>query len=420
MDTFDDTRKKLDLNPRQFYIILREDNEQYHKLYKEIAEASENDEIRFCIIDTTILDNPILEKTTDLYKKLMSKDGDGNTWDFIIRDYPTNGKFSFSCWHRVNDDENDIKKNLNEWKKDKESEMWEKITRTFCGYFANNTSTKSKIRAFYDTIDEILQYKGIPSARHEKERDKLGRKLKSYNGDKSIKLVKDFVGENMSKIDAFFNVKTREKSDEYMRCFFETGGYIARPKLKIVNTGNVYNGGVHDKYRLKVTTTSGRTEEVTFSSTKSFAMYIFYMVNPKIKIKKIYFIPGHKKAQENWEKLFAIYATLGDSLQYKVSQDRLEEFYNDFFVESRKIWSNSHKDKEAFKKFEAEAEIFRIHPIDDNMPKPERWLELPKNYIDYENNNFNNDYNDNLKIIKSKELYKTFERERERKRKLKQ
>lgn len=61
-----------------------------------------------------------------------------------------------------------------------------------------------------------------------------------------------------------------------------------------------------------------------------------------------------------------------------MSQDRLEEFYNDFFVESRKIWSNSHKDKEAFKKFEAEAEIFRIHPIDDNMPKPERWLELPK------------------------------------------
>lgn len=421
METFDDnTRKELDLNPRQFYIILREDNEQYHDFYREIAEASENDEIRFCIIDTTILDNPILEKTTDLYRELMSKDGEGNTWDFIIRDYPTNGKFSFSCWHRVSDDVKDIKIDLNRWKKYKESEMWEKITRTFCGYFANNTSTKSKIREFNNTLYEIMQSKGIPSARHEKERDKLGCNLESYyNGDESIKLiklVKDFVGENMSKIDAFFNVQTsREKSDEYMRCFFETGGYIARPKLKIVNTGNVYNGGVHDKYRLKVTTTSGRTEEVTFSSTNSFAMYIFYMVNPKIKIKKIYFIPGHKKAQENWEKLFAIYATLGDSLQYIESQHRLEEFYNDFFVESKKIWSNSHKDKEAFKKFEAEAEIFRIHPIDDNMPKPERWLDLSKNYIDYENENFNKDYNDNLKIIKSKELYKTFERERKRK-----
>ena len=97
MKKIDDNKKQLDLNPRQFYIILREDNKQYHKLYNEIAEASENDEIRFCIIDTTILDNPILEKTTDLYRELMSKDGEGNTWDFIIRDYPTNGKFSFSC-----------------------------------------------------------------------------------------------------------------------------------------------------------------------------------------------------------------------------------------------------------------------------------------------------------------------------------
>lgn len=414
MQTISDNKKQLDLNPKQFYIILREDNKQYHKLYKEIAEASENDEIRFCIMDTTETKENLLERTV-LYQRFMGEDVEGGPWDFIIRNYPDDGNFSFSCWHKVSDDENDIKENLNSWKKDKERDMWEKITKTFCGYFAKNTSTKSKIRAFYETIDEILQSKGVPSTRLENERDNLGRNLESYNGYESIKLVKDFVGENMSKIDAFFNVKSREKSDEYMRCFFETGGYIARPKLKIVNTGNVYNGGVHDKYRLKVTTTSGRTEEVTFSSTNSFAMYIFYMTNPKIKIKKIYFIPGHKKAQENWEKLFAIYATLGDSLQYIESQHRLEEFYNDFFVESKKIWSNSHKDKEAFKKFEAEAEIFRIHPIDDNMPKPERWLDLSKNYIDYENENFNKDYNDNLKIIKSKELYKTFERERKRK-----
>lgn len=416
MDTFDDnTRKELDLNPRQFYIILREDNEQYHKLYKEIAEASENDEIRFCIIDTTILDNPTLEKKTDLYKKLMSKDGEGNTWDFIIRDYPTNGKFSFSCWHRVSDDENDIKKNLNSWRDDKESEMWEKITRTFCGYFAKNTSTKSKIRAFYETIDEILQSKGVPSARHENERDILGRNLESYNGDKSIKLVKDFVGENMSIIDAFFNVKTsREKSDEYMRYFFETGGYIARPKLKIVNTGNVYNGGVHDKYRLKVTTTSGQTEEVTFSSTNSFAMYIFYMLNPCKKIKKDDFnpIPDPKKAKCNWEILLTIYATIGENLMNKPSKERIKELYKDFFTESKKIWQNSHKDKEAFKELGAEAEPFRIHPTEDNIKKPERWLELSEYYIDLDDSSFNKDFKNNLRIIENSNLYQTFEKER--------
>lgn len=418
METFDDnTRKKLDLNPRQFYIILREDNEQYHKLYKEIAEASENDEIRFCIIDTTILDNPILEKTTDLYRELMSKDGEGNTWDFIIRDYPTNGKFSFSCWHRVNDDENDIKKNLNEWKKDKESEMWEKITRTFCGYFANNTSTKSKIRAFYETIDKILQSKGVPSARHEKERDKLGCKLKSYNGDeriKLIKLVKDFVGENMSKIDAFFNVKSREKSDEYMRCFFETGGYIFRPNLKIINKGPVFGGNVHDKYGLQVTTTSGRTEEVCFSSAVAFSMYIFYMLNPYKKIKKDDFNPisDPKTAKCNWEILLTIYATIGENLKGQPSIERIKELYKDFFTESKKIWQNSHKDKEAFKELGAEAEPFRIHPTEDNIKKPERWLELSEYYIDLDDSSFYKDFKTNLRIIENSNLYQTFEKER--------
>lgn len=415
METFDDnTRKELDLNPRQFYIILREDNEQYHKLYKEIAEASENDEIRFCIIDTTILDNPILEKKTDLYKKLMSKDGEGNTWDFIIRDYPTNGKFSFSCWHRVSDDENDIKKNLNSWRNDKERVMWEKITRTFCGYFAKNTSTKSKIRAFYDTIDKILQSKGIPSARHEKERDKLGCKLESYNGDKSIKLVKNFVGENMSKIDAFFNVKSREKSDEYMRFFFETGGYIFRPNLKIINKGPVFGGNVHDKYGLQVTTTSGRTEEVCFSSAVAFSMYIFYMLNPYKKIKKDDFNPisDPKTAKCNWEILLTIYATIGENLKGQPSIERIKELYKDFFTESKKIWQNSHKDKEAFKELGAEAEPFRIHPTEDNIKKPERWLELSEYYIDLDDSSFYKDFKTNLRIIENSNLYQTFEKER--------
>lgn len=418
METFDDTRKKLDLNPRQFYIILREDNEQYHKLYKEIAEASENDEIRFCIIDTTILDNPILEKTTDLYRELMSKDGEGNTWDFIIRDYPTNGKFSFSCWHRVNDDENDIKKNLNEWKKDKESEMWEKITRTFCGYFANNTSTKSKIRAFYETIDKILQSKGVPSARHEKERDKLGCKLKSYNGDERIKLinlVKDFVGDKINIIDKFFNVNTsRNISDEYMQCFFETGGYIFRPNLKIINKGPVFGGNVHDKYGLQVTTTSGRTEEVCFSSAVAFSMYIFYMLNPYKKIKKDDFNPisDPKTAKCNWEILLTIYATIGENLKGQPSIERIKELYKDFFTESKKIWQNSHKDKEAFKELGAEAEPFRIHPTEDNIKKPERWLELSEYYIDLDDSSFYKDFKTNLRIIENSNLYQTFEKER--------
>ena len=419
METFDDTRKELDLNPRQFYIILREDNEQYHKLYKEIAEASENDEIRFCIIDTTILDNPILEKTTDLYRELMSKDGEGNTWDFIIRDYPTNGKFSFSCWHRVSDDENDIKKNLNSWRNDKEREMWEKITRTFCGYFANNTSTKSKIRDFNNTLYEIMQSKGIPSARHEKERDKLGCNLEHYNGNEngneSINLVKDFVGDKINIIDKFFNVNTsRNISDEYMQCFFETGGYIFRPNLKIINKGPVFGGNVHDKYGLQVTTTSGRTEEVCFSSAVAFSMYIFYMLNPYKKIKKDDFNPisDPKTAKCNWEILLTIYATIGENLKGQPSIERIKELYKDFFTESKKIWQNSHKDKEAFKELGAEAEPFRIHPTEDNIKKPERWLELSEYYIDLDDSSFYKDFKTNLRIIENSNLYQTFEKER--------
>lgn len=433
METFDDnTRKELDLNPRQFYIILREDNEQYHKLYKEIAEASENDEIRFCIIDTTIPGNPTLEKKTDLYKKLMSKDGEGNTWDFIIRDYPTNGKFSFSCWHRVSDDENDIKKNLNSWRNDKERVMWEKITRTFCGYFAKNTSTKSKIRVFYDTIDEILQSKGVPSARHKKERDNLGCNLESYNGDKSIKLVKNFVGENMSKIDAFFNVKSREKSDEYMRCFFETGGYIARPKLKIVNTGNVYNGGVHDKYRLKVTTTSGRTEEVTFSSTNSFAMYIFYMVKNFISIYKEDFYPNEntKKevAKENCEDYLAIYAAISGGLggnPYTVIPDdkgkakddnkkikKVIDALKNLSNEKESFWKNANSMNTAFKEQlgEYEAEPFLIQSEESNVDERNRRVHEYKlifnpDDLDCENRELNRDISANKRRIQKLNIF---------------
>lgn len=430
METFDDnTRKELDLNPRQFYIILREDNEQYHDFYREIAEASENDEIRFCIIDTTILDNPILEKTTDLYRELMSKDGEGNTWDFIIRDYPTNGKFSFSCWHRVSDDENDIKKNLNSWRNDKERVMWEKITRTFCGYFANNTSTKSKIRAFYDTIDKILQSKGVPSARLENERDKLGCNLKSYNGDKSIKLVKDFVGENMSKIDAFFNVKSREKSDEYMRCFFETGGYIARPKLEIVNTGNVYNGGVHDKYRLKVTTTSGRTKEVTFSSTNSFAMYIFYMFrffapNPVFKED---FYPNEnttkETAKENCEDYLAIYAAISGGIggdPYTVIPDdkgkakddnkkikKVIDALKNLSDEKESFWKNANSMNTAFKEQlgEYEAEPFLIKTKEGKQRHREYCLIFNHEDLNCDDRELNRDINANKRRIKKLNIF---------------
>lgn len=125
MQTISDNKKQLDLNPRQFYIILREDNKQYHKLYKEIAEASENDEIRFCIIDTTETKGNLLERTV-LYQRFMGEDVEGGPWDFIIRNYPDDGNFSFSCYHKVSDDENDIKKKLNIWRNDKEREMWEK------------------------------------------------------------------------------------------------------------------------------------------------------------------------------------------------------------------------------------------------------------------------------------------------------
>lgn len=428
MEKFDDnTRKKLDLNPRQFYIILREDNEQYHKLYREIAEASENDEIRFCIIDTTIPGNPILEKTTDLYRELMSKDGEGNTWDFIIRDYPTNGKFSFSCWHRVSDDENDIKIDLNRWKKEKESEMWEKITRTFCGYFAKNTSTKSKIRAFYKTIDEILQSKGVPSARHENERDKLGCNLESYNGDESIKLiklVKDFVGENMSKIDAFFNVKSREKSDEYMRCFFETGGYIARPKLKIVNTGNVYNGGVHDKYRLKVTTTSGRTEEVTFSSTNSFAMYIFYMTKvvrdePIYIYKKDFYLSNNKNretAKGNCEEYLAIYAAISGGIGGDPSTDitddnirirRVIEGLKNLNDENDSFWRNANSMNTSFKEQlgEYEAEPFLIKTEEGEQRHRKYWLNFYYDDLDCEDDDLNHDICKYRKKIKKFKIF---------------
>lgn len=395
MQTISDNKKQLDLNPKQFYIILREDNKQYHKLYKEIAEASENDEIRFCIIDTTETKENLLERTV-LYQRFMGEDVEGGPWDFIIRNYPDDGNFSFSCWHRVNDDENDIKKKLNSWRNNKEREMWEKITKTFCGYFANNTSTKSKIRAFYETIDKILQSKGIPSARHEKERDKLGcnRNLESYNGNESINLVKDFVGENMSKIDAFFNVKSREKSDEYMRCFFETGGYIARPKLKIVNTGNVYNGGVHDKYRLKVTTTSGRTEEVTFSSTNSFAMYIFYMAKNFISIYKEDFYPNEnttkETAKENCEDYLAIYAAISGGIggdPYTVIPDdkgkakddnkkikKVIDALKNLSHEKESFWKNANSMNTAFKEQlgEYEAEPFLIQSEESNVDERNR------------------------------------------------
>ena len=409
MQTISDNKKQLDLNPRQFYIILREDNKQYHKLYKEIAEASENDEIRFCIIDTTETKGNLLERTV-LYQRFMGEDVEGGPWDFIIRNYPDDGNFSFSCYHKVSDDENDIKKKLNSWRNDKEREMWEKITRTFCGYFAKNTSTKSKIRDFYETIDEILQSKGVPSARHE-----LGRNLESYKGDESIKLVKDFVGENMSKIDAFFNVKSREKSDEYMRCFFETGGYIARPKLEIVNTGNVYNGGVHDKYRLKVTTTSGRTEEVTFSSTNSFAMYIFYMTKvvrdePIYIYKKDFYLSNNKNRETaigNCEEYLAIYAAISGGIgedpytditddKGKVKDDNIKikkviDALKNLSDENDSFWRNANSMNTAFKEQlgEYEAEPFLIKTEEGKHRHRKYWLNFYYDDLNCEDKDLN-------------------------------
>lgn len=417
MQTISDNKKQLDLNPKQFYIILREDNKQYHKLYKEIAEASENDEIRFCIMDTTETKENLLERTV-LYQRFMGEDVEGGPWDFIIRNYPDDGNFSFSCWHKVSDDENDIMKKLNGWRNNKEREMWEKITKTFCGYFANNTSSRSKIRAFYETIDEILLSKGVTKQELDAERDKLGCNLESYNDDESIKLiklVKDFVGDKINIIDKFFNVNTsRNISDEYMQCFFETGGYIFRPNLKIINKGPVFGGNVHDKYGLQVTTTSGRTEEVCFSSAVAFSMYIFYMLNPYKKIKKDDFNPisDPKTAKCNWEILLTIYATIGENLKGQPSIERIKELYKDFFTESKKIWQNSHKDKEAFKELGAEAEPFRIHPTEDNIKKPERWLELSEYYIDLDDSRFYKDFKTNLRIIENSNLYQTFEKER--------
>lgn len=424
MQTISDNKKQLDLNPRQFYIILREDNKQYHKLYKEIAEASENDEIRFCIIDTTETKGNLLERTV-LYQRFMGEDVEGGPWDFIIRNYPDDDNFSFSCWHKVSDDENDIMKKLNGWRNNKEREMWEKITRTFCGYFAKNTSTKSKIRDFYDTIDEILQSKGVPSAILENERDKLGGNLESYKGDKSIKLVKDFVGENMSKIDDFFNVKTsREKSDEYMRCFFETGGYIARPKLKIVNTGNVYNGGVHDKYRLKVTTTSGQTEEVTFSSTNSFAMYIFYMTKvvrdePIYIYKKDFYLSNDKNretAKGNCEEYLAIYAAIsggiGEDPYTDITDDnirirRVIEGLKNLNDENDSFWRNANSMNTSFKEQlgEYEAEPFLIKTEEGKHRHRKYWLNFYYDDLDCEDHDLNHDICKYRKKIKKLNIF---------------
>lgn len=100
MEHISDHSQRLDLNPRQIYIIVRKHNRKYLKTFKSMAKESQNDVIRYCIVDTTAFEEQP-SQASDLYRAFLGENEYGGApWDFIVREYPrSKSQFVFTCEH---------------------------------------------------------------------------------------------------------------------------------------------------------------------------------------------------------------------------------------------------------------------------------------------------------------------------------
>lgn len=405
----------LDLNPRQIYIILRKDNEQYRDTFEALSRECIDDDIRYCVIDTTSFDEQI-EKRSYLYTEFQGED---NPWDFIVRDYPVSkDDFSFTCEHITGKDAASVRQqllNLKEWQDDG---IWSTITRAYRMAMKHPSSAMAKRETFLNLQKTIQRSKGLSDKDSLDKVMELEKHFEPRKADKADqeRAVRDFVGDQTSLMDAYMGVSTpRDLSDELMLTFMQTGGYTSRPYVKLVKTETAAKP-VHKRFSLEIRTSTGQVFRPEFKTEAAFAWYILMMRNPGIHIRKEDFKPeaGSEYGKYYCQVFAAINATLKENL-FSHTGEALQSAEQDcmsFLTKMQKddkFWQNcnAHCDLAITECMKEQGAPFLLRPVKGK--KPERWLDTSEDYVSLDEPTFREAFKKNLQHIVSRNLFKVFD-----------
>lgn len=398
----------LNLNPRQIYIIVRKHNKRFLRTFQSLARESENDDIRFCVIDTTAFKMQP-ETTNNLYCQFLGQDEeDCPPWDFIVRDYPHERKsFSFTCEHILHNTAAEIREQLEEMRSRHENEIWNSVTRVFNEKISKPSLVVAKRNAFYDSLCAIQRAQGYSDGTDEENIHKLIRCLRDWHRESEHKaLVREFIGDQMLLMDDFMHLNTsRERSDQYMKTFMETGGHIFHPSLRIVESTGVKTG-IHARFSLEIRTWTGEVFYPKFKMADAFAFYILCMKNPGIHFSMKDFCQG-TLCKNLCQQLAAIYATIGENLynsggaSLAEPKRRCREFIQKLQEEDVKVWQNiTYRCDEAIKNAMGEQrEPFMLFPL-GNGKKEERWISMREEYVDLSADKFESSRKKNFELLK--------------------
>lgn len=404
----------LDLNPRQIYIVVREDNKKYLDTFEAVVKESAEDDIRFCIIDTTSF-GEVPAEVSHLFKEFQEN---GRPWDFIMRDYPQSEDcYSFTCEHILGNDAASIRKQLLELKDWQDEEIWGTITGVYRMAMKHPSSACQKRERFLKLQKEIQRTKGLS------DKDSLLRvmELEKYferrSSDKSLqeKAIREFVGNQTFLMDSYMGTCTpRDISDEMMLTFMETGGHTSTPYVKIVKTESEAKP-VHKRFSLEIRTSNGQIFHPSFKTEAAFAWYILLMRNPGIHIRKEDFRPeaGTEYGKYYCQVFAAINATLKENLFSHSGEALLaaEQECMSFLAKMRKddkFWQNcnTHCDAAITECMKEHGAPFLLRPVKGK--KPERWLDISEDYVFIEPE-FKETYKKNFQHVTSRNLFKIFD-----------
>lgn len=409
MEHIFDKTGKLKLNPRQIYIVLRKENEKYRETFEALVEATKADEIRYCVIDTTRYEmQPVAQNL--VYRLLMEKELMDGPWDIVVRDYPQyRREITLSCEHITGEDDAAVRTQLEELRKWQEERIWEIVLSGLGEKLMRTSGTMDKRSRFMRTMNSILRSRGLSQSEASEEWKRLKWAFDVWmHDDVSPKgVIKDFVGDNMSLLDAYFDVDTpRTVSDQFMRTFFESGGLVNAPCLKIVKSGS--RRGVHGRFALEVATGGGTSYYPKFKTSASFAMYVFYMMNPGIHIRREDFDPtfNAKVAKDYCQRLMAINATLGENLFEREGESlqkaiKKHSGFWDKLMKDDKFWNttNNYCVSALRDVMKEEGEPYVMRAKDECAR--ECWLEMSADYIDCAQADFMKAYKENLKVVEA-------------------
>lgn len=420
MEHIFDYTQSLDLNPRQIYIIVRKHNREYLPIFESIAKESQEDNIRLCVIDTTVSDQQ-QSQISDLYRQFLDEET-GNPWDFIVRDYPSSKQnFSFTCEHIWGQTETDLRQQIESLRDWQERKIWETITSFFLEKYERRSRSILRLKDIRRMLYDIQRSKGYSDEVCEQNIEALNDELTYREPSERLNsAVRAFIGDQTQILDTFMNVKTpRDISDRYMQTFMETGGTISRPGLRIVRSPQTKKG-IHARFSLEIRTGTGEIFLPEFKMLTAFAFYVLSMREAGIHIRKTDFYPAQESryCKHYCMELAAIIATLGENLFTHKGDSMLEaerkcmEFHEKM-LRDEKFWQNvTFRCDEAIKKALGEkGSPFLLRPLGIGS-KPERWLEISEDYINLSDPEFCEAFKKNFEHIRNRGLFSHLDREK--------